>query len=240
MATRDFLLEIGTEELPPIALEGLSRALESSLCAQLSSAGLDYSGSARFATPRRLAVLVSDLGESQPDRTIERFGPAVSAAFDSDGKATPAALGFARSCGVSVDALARADKDGVEKLLFHGEEKGAASSSLLPAMVQEAVNRLPVPKPMRWGIGREEFVRPVHWIVMLFGSETLSANILGQAAGNQTWGHRFHHNVAIALSDPGDYEKALDQARVIASFSRRRDRVRELVIAQADQLGARA
>lgn len=238
--TRDFLLEIGTEELPPKALRGLSESLAAAFKAQLDKAGLGHGEILRFATPRRLALLVRDLSEKQQDRQTERLGPALTAAFDENGAPTAAATGFARSCGVPVAELGRSDRQGVEKLCFTRLEPGELSINLLPELTTAALAALPIPKRMRWGSSRAEFVRPVHWVVMLFGEEVAPATILGENAGRRTFGHRFHYNQPIELARPADYEAALeDPGHVIADFERRREIILELVAEQADKLDAR-
>ena len=240
IAARDLLLEIGTEELPPKALRGLSEAVELEFRAQLEKAGLAHGEVLRFATPRRLALLVRDLAEKQADRKIERLGPAISAAFDAEGNPTAAAEGFARSCGVPVSELGRSDRQGTEKLCLASLAPGASSTELLPELVNAVLAALPIPKRMRWGSSRTEFVRPVHWVVMLFGEEVVPAEILGEKAGKITYGHRYHHNYPIELGRPADYEAALENpGRVIAGFEKRREMIRDLVTKQADQLGAR-
>lgn len=239
-AARDFLFEIGTEELPPKALRGLSQALEAEFRSLFAKAGLDHGELRSFATPRRLALLARDLAGKQPDRQIERFGPAVTAAWDADGAPTAAALGFARSCGVAVEELGSSERQGAAKLCFTRQEAGTATIELLPGLAETALAALPIPRRMRWGASRTEFIRPVHWAVMLFGQEVVPAPILGETAGNTTFGHRFHHNKAIELSCPGDYEAALEQpGRVIADFAQRREMIRELVTEQANRLQAR-
>ena len=191
MATRDFLVEIGTEELPPKALSRLSSSFETGFSNALAQHHLTFSAIRRYATPRRLALIVSDLIEKQADTQLVKFGPAVSAAFDAKGNPTPAALGFAKSCGVEVSALATAKRDGVEKMSFSTTEDGKTAQSLLPDIVNDVLAQLPIPKRMRWGSSRDEFVRPVHWIVLLFGGEGLSATLLGVHASTFTFGHRF-------------------------------------------------
>ncbi|HJN97166.1 MAG TPA: glycine--tRNA ligase subunit beta, partial [Gammaproteobacteria bacterium] len=158
MSTRDFLFEIGTEELPPKALSSLSAALEQNITAGLQRATLEFDASRRYATPRRLAVMVNGLQDQQSDKSIERLGPAVKAAFDGEGNPTKAALGFARSCGVELADLGRLEKDGVEKLAFSSTEQGRPSTDLLPDIVRAALAQLPIPKQMRWGSSRIEFV----------------------------------------------------------------------------------
>lgn len=234
MSTRDLLIEIGTEELPPKALANLSAALELSLTEQLRALQLSFGTVQRFASPRRLAVLVEALDEAQQDQVKTRLGPAVQAAFDDTGAPTPAALGFAKSCGVDVDQLSRIEKDGVEKLSFSINEKGRTAQALVPTLIETALNRLPIPKRMRWGASRIEFVRPLHWAVVLFGEETIETDILGVRSGHCTRGHRFHNNQDLPLVQPSDYESVLkEQGRVIASFDKRRDLIREQVEQQA-------
>lgn len=238
MSNPDLLIEIGTEELPPKALSSLSRAFQREIEQGLGKNHLAFEGSRRFATPRRLAVLVTGLQAVQEDATVERFGPAVAAAFDDAGKPTKAAEGFARSCGVEVSALAQKDDGKVTKLYFSATRAGEPASRLLPGIIDQALAALPIPKRMRWGSARDEFVRPVHWVVILHGEEVVPATILGIDSGNLTRGHRFHHPDPITLSNPGDYESALGQARVIVDFDTRKDKIRTQVEAQAAALGA--
>ncbi len=161
MSAKDLLIEIGTEELPPKALSSLSKAFEQLVSAALSKEELAFASIKRFSTPRRLALLVSSLQEAQEDKQIERLGPAITAAFDDEGKPTRAALGFAKSCGVDVNDLSQAEKDGVEKLSFAANQKGQQTAVLVPEIVKQALAQLPVPKRMRWGSSRQEFVAPV-------------------------------------------------------------------------------
>lgn len=237
-STRNLLVEIGTEELPPKALAGLSRAFEQLFGEQLKQARLEFSGIQRFATPRRIALLVSDLIEQQPDNNVLRFGPAVKAAYDDAGEPTRAASGFASSCGVEVSELSTAEKDGVEKLCFQKTESGQATTAILAELLSQALAQLPIPKRMRWGASREEFVRPVHWVALIFGSETVAAKVLGIDSGNKTYGHRFMHNEAIELGDAADYEETLEkEGKVIANFETRKKQIREQVIAQGKEAG---
>ncbi|MGI9250414.1 MAG: glycine--tRNA ligase subunit beta [Pseudohongiellaceae bacterium] len=238
MTTRDFLVEIGTEELPPKALASLSAAFESNVREALDAAKLSYDvkASTRYATPRRLALLVKSLQAKQADRQIEKVGPAVSAAFDDSGVPTKAAQGFARSCGVDVEALNQVKKDGVDKLAYTVEESGQETALLLPGIIAQALARLPIPKRMRWGSSRAEFIRPVHWVLMLFGKDVVPAIILGVESGNTTRGHRFHHNKAITVTNPADYEKQLESVgHVIANFDKRRRMIRKQVLATAEK-----
>jgi len=235
---RDLLIEIGAEELPPKALSALSLAFEQGIQSGLEKAGLHGNNLRRFATPRRLAVLVENVPIRQPDRHLERRGPAVSAAFGPDGTPTKAAEGFARSCGVAVADLQRQETDKGAWLVQVSLEPGALTADLIPGIVINALAGLPIPKRMRWGDRDDEFVRPVHWAVLLFGDEVIPATILGVQTGRITHGHRFHCPQPIPLNAPADYPRQLaETGKVIADFSERRDVVRAQVEAAATALG---
>ena len=238
MSERDFLVEIGTEELPPKALGILSKAFEDKMKAGLEQACLSFTTIHRYATPRRLAVMVSELLGEQPEKKVQRMGPALTAAFDADGNPTPAALGFARSCGVEVSELARAHKGGVEKLSFSTSEAGASAQHLLPGIVSAALDKLPIPKTMRWGSSRQEFVRPVHWVLMLYGDEYIDTRILGVSTGATTRGHRFLYNHDIEVRLPAEYESLLEETgSVIPDFEKRKEYIRKLVTEEGDKVG---
>lgn len=238
---RDFLVELGTEELPPKALQRLSHAFRDELVQGIEAANLAHGSVTAYATPRRLAVLVEELATQQADQSIERRGPALAAAFDAAGKPTKAAEGFARSCGTTVDALEKLETDKGAWLVFRGEQKGQAAAVLLPQLVQAALHKLPIPKRMRWGSGRAEFVRPVHWLMMLLGDEVVQGEVLGVASGNTTHGHRFHSKQPIRVESPSSYEAQLEQeGRVVVSFEQRRERVRQQVEHAARDAGGRA
>ena len=232
---RDFLLELGTEELPPKALPELERALREGIATRLDAAGLRHGVIESFATPRRLAVRVKRLAACQPEQSIRRRGPPLRAAFDPAGQPTRAALSFAASCGVSLDALGRErDEKDNEYLWYGGTRPGAATASLLPVIIREALDALPIPKRMRWGTSEAQFVRPVHWLVMLYGTEVVPATILDTVAGRSTRGHRFHAPRELPLRAPASYEKTLlTRGKVIASFTARREKIRELIVAAA-------
>ncbi|MCS5565195.1 MAG: glycine--tRNA ligase subunit beta [Methylococcales bacterium] len=235
----DFLFEIGTEELPPKSLCRLRDALRDNLSGLLNQNKLDFDAIRAFATPRRLAILVSGLAAAQPDSTSERKGPSVSAAFDSDGNPTKAAEGFARSCGVGVDQLDRQVTGKGEWLFFREEVQGAETESLLAEMVNESLARLPIAKRMRWGTGSTEFVRPVHWSVLLYGDRSIEARVLGTVSGRVTYGHRFHAPDAIVLESPDEYAGVLEtRGKVVADFEVRRERIRGQVEKIARGLGA--
>lgn len=214
MKTRDLLIEIGTEELPPKALGTLARAFAERLDAIIKDR-LDLRESGKtnlhhYYSPRRLAVLYENLRMQQPQRQVERYGPALNVAFDAAGKPTKAAEGFARSCATTVDKLEQ--KDG--KLFFATRQSGQAAAEMIPAAIEEALAGLPIPKRMRWGAGTAEFVRPVHWVVVLFGNEVLTCEILGVCADRITYGHRHHHPGPIKIKSPRDYVTTLRDAKV--------------------------
>ncbi len=182
-AARDFLIEIGTEELPPKSLLNLSAAFADGVAKGLKDAGVVYKSLEAFATPRRLAVRVKKLIEQQPDRPLEKRGPPVKAAFDANGAPTQAALAFARGCGVDVSALEKIETPKGEWLVFRGTESGARTMNLLPGIVTASLDALPIAKRMRWGAGEVQFVRPVHWVLMLWGKDVIDAEILGLQRG---------------------------------------------------------
>ncbi|MGB9428440.1 MAG: glycine--tRNA ligase subunit beta [Gammaproteobacteria bacterium] len=210
--TQPFLVEIGTEELPPKSLKGLAEAFHLNFLLQLVD-NLLYpehpSEGKSFFSPRRLAIYVPRILIAQENRTKERLGPTVSAAFDEQGRPTKAAEGFAKSCGVTVSQLERRATDKGERLAYTQKLKGKTAAELLPEIVRQALAKLPIPKRMRWGAGEVEFVRPVHWVVMLLGDRALKTEILGVVSGNKTYGHRFHHPATITLKRPADYRKTL-------------------------------
>ncbi|HEV2443202.1 MAG TPA: glycine--tRNA ligase subunit beta, partial [Steroidobacteraceae bacterium] len=168
---RDFLVEVGTEELPPKALRALEQAFAGDLASGLAKAGLKHGELRSFATPRRLAVLIRRLAAHQPDQKVERRGPPVNAAFDAEGLPTRAAQAFAASNKASVEELQRREEGKGTFLYYIGTKRGAPAVELLPGLVQGALDRLPIPRRMRWGAGEAQFVRPVHWIAMLYGKE---------------------------------------------------------------------
>ncbi len=188
----DCLIELGTEELPPKALKTLSEAFTTGVEQRLQQAGLNCQQVQGFATPRRLAILLNEVDTKQPDQVIEKRGPALQAAYDAEGNPTKAAEGFARSCGVEINELQQKETDKGTWLFFEQAQAGQSLQQLLPAIVAEALAALPIPKRMRWGDSSDEFVRPVHWLVLMLDGEVIPAKILGSEAGNQTYGHRFH------------------------------------------------
>jgi glycyl-tRNA synthetase beta chain len=238
---RDFLFEIGTEELPPKALPVLSQALLAALGAGLDKAGLAHGELAGFATPRRLAVWVKGLAAEQPEQQLRRKGPPLSAAFDAAGKPTRAALAFAESCGTTVAKLERIEEGKGSFLYFTGIRAGSRTVELLPAIVQVALDALPIPRRMHWGSGTALFVRPVHWLVMLYGAEVVPATLLETRSGRDTRGHRFLAPGKLAIAAPDRYERTLrERGFVLADFAARRARIRAEVTALAAGLGGRA
>lgn len=221
MSAHDFLVELGTEELPPKALKSLGEAFLAGVEKGLKAAGLGYVKARYYAAPRRLAVQVEALASQQPDRTVNLDGPPVQAAFDKDGKPTQAALGFAKKCGVE---LSQIDQSG-PKLKFSQSIAGQKTVSLLPDIVAAALNDLPIPKRMRWGAGKTEFVRPSQWLVMLFGQHVVDCEILAQKAGRMSRGHRFHANFEVAIESPASYSHDLRGAFVVADFAKRREQI---------------
>ncbi|MCP3870527.1 MAG: glycine--tRNA ligase subunit beta [Gammaproteobacteria bacterium] len=237
----DLLFELGTEELPPVALKYLSKSLGQEFLNGLKKAGLSHGAMTLYATPRRLGLTISECEKAQPDRQIERRGPAVKAAFDDQGQATRAAEGFARSCGTSVDQLDRLKTDKGEWLMFKVLEKGRSASELLPDIAENALNRLPIPKRMRWGASEAQFVRPVHWLLFLHGNDLVSCTLLDAVAGRVTHGHRFHHPATIEIPAADSYASLLEEkGRVIAHFDTRQEKIRQQVIRTADTLGGHA
>lgn len=241
MSTRDLLIEIGTEELPPKALKKLSAAFSAGIEEGLKSAELQFGEVKSFAAPRRLAVLISTVQEAQPDKEVERRGPALTAAFDDDGNPTKAAQGFASSCGVTVNDLEKLETDKGAWLMYKLQQQGQATAELIPGIVQQSLDKLPIPKRMRWGDLDAEFVRPVHWVVLLFGEEVIKTEILSVTSGRETRGHRFHHPDTIYIGTPSDYEDLLySQGKVIADFQRRAHAIHGQIEEAAASTGGKA
>ena len=228
MSAQDFLVELGTEELPPKALGVLGDAFLAGIEKGLQAAGLSYSAKQVYAAPRRLAVLITQLATQQADRSVNLDGPPRQAAFDAEGNPTQAALGFAKKCGVELSEI---DQSG-PKLRFSQNIVGKPTMSLLPTIVEDSLNDLPIPKRMRWGARKEEFVRPTQWLVMLFGDQVVDCTILAQTAGRDSRGHRFHHPESVRITSPANYLQDLRGAHVLADFAERR----ELISKRVDEL----
>ncbi len=234
----DFLVEIGTEELPPKALRSLMVAFAETLEAAVDDARLYHGPVHAYASPRRLAVLIEELARGQDDRTVTQKGPPVSVAFDADGNMTPAAKAFAKKCGVEPQDLGRVQTDKGEWLSCDIVEPGMATGELMPELIERALAALPIPRRMRWGAGDEEFVRPVHWVVLLHGASVIKAAIMGVSASNKSRGHRFLGKKVVTIKRPDEYLLTLEeQGRVIADFDRRRDLVQQGVEAEAERVG---
>ena len=199
--SRDFLVELGTEELPPKALKTLSAAFTSGIEQGLKDAGLNFGAVVSFAAPRRLAVRIEALEAQQADQEEILYGPPANIAFDADGKPTKAAEGFAARAGATAADLQTGENG---KLMIQRTIKGKQTTELLAAIVQNSLDKLPIPKRMRWGASRVEFVRPVQWLVMLFGSDVVNGEVLGLKAGNTSRGHRFHAPGEITIASPAE------------------------------------
>jgi len=234
----DFLVELGTEELPPKALKTLIASFKETIEASLKAEELSFSAVKAFAAPRRLAVLVENLADQTPSKELVVWGPPAAIAFDGEGKPTKAALAFADKNGIDASAL-KAESDGkAEKLVARISAQGKKTVDLLEAIVNDALAKLPIAKRMKWGAKREEFVRPAHWLVMLFGKDVVSASVLGLQAGRTTRGHRFHYNNAIELTQAGDYASALKNTGfVLADMSERKTLIEQQVNAEAKKVG---
>lgn len=222
MSAQDFLVEIGTEELPPKALTTLATAFADNLAAELAKQELTHADIQWYAAPRRLAVRVNQLVAQQADKTVEKRGPAISAAFDAAGNATKAAQGWAAGCGITVEQAERLETDKGAWLLCRQQLPGQGTTTLLPELVTNALSKLPIAKPMRWGNSDAEFIRPVHTVIMLYGNDVVPATILGRTSGNQTHGHRFHAPALVTVAHADTYLATLEQAYVVADFAKRR------------------
>ena len=242
-ARQELLIEIGTEELPPRSLPALRDAFAGGIAAGLRDAGLvdDTATAQPFASPRRIAVLVSGVLQRQPDQQQQRRGPAIAAAFDDQGNPTRAALGFAKSCGVEVAALERLSNDKGEWLHYSAQVPGRDAAQIVPDVLASTLATLPIARRMRWGDGSAgEFVRPVHWVVALLGEQVLPLELYGLRADRISRGHRFLAEGPVTIRRPGDYEQALVNAFVVPDFDQRRDLIREQLACAARQAGGEA
>ena len=226
--SKHLLFELGSEELPPKTLLKLSNALLAGIVQGLQSAELSFVSSKAYATPRRLAVFIEDLAIKQPDKTVEKRGPAIQAAFAADGTPSKAALGFADSCGASFDQLERLKTDKGEWLAFTQSVEGRSAEQLIPDIIRQSIANLPIAKRMRWGSFNTEFVRPVHWAVLLYGNTVIDAEILGLKTGDTTSGHRFHAPQKLTINHPEDYQSLLfTQGKVIVDLEQRKVLIRD-------------
>ena len=240
MAVQDFFVEIGTEELPPKSLKTLATAFADNLQAELAKLELNHADVVWYAAPRRLAVRINALADQQADKVVEKRGPAIASAFDAEGKPTKAAQGWAAGCGITVEQAERLETDKGAWLLHKAKVVGAATVTLLPEVVKQALAKLPIAKPMRWGHSTAEFIRPVHTIIMLYGSDVVPATILGRNSGNQTYGHRFHAPEKVSISHADSYLNTLKQAYVVADFAERKAFIADGVAKAAAALQGKA
>jgi glycyl-tRNA synthetase beta chain len=239
--TQDLLFELGTEELPPGALLEMSEALGCEIARRLDSARLPHGEVATYCTPRRLAVVVTGVPASQPDQEIARRGPAVDAAYDSEGRPTKAAIGFARSCGVALTHLEEVESGKGRYLMFRSTQVGEATTSLLPRLLDDAVAAVPVPRRMRWSDLSVEFSRPVRWAVLLLGREVVTATVLGVGTGRISQGHRYHKHEGIPIESPESYPRQLlQEGKVVVDFATRREMIAEQVQVAAASVGGQA
>ncbi|MCW2256669.1 glycyl-tRNA synthetase beta chain [Providencia alcalifaciens] len=223
MTQQTFLVEIGTEELPPKALRSLAESFAANFTAELDTADIAHGEVSWFAAPRRLALKVASLSASQPDREIEKRGPAISAAFGADSQPTKAAEGWARGCGITVDQAERLTTDKGEWLLYRAQVKGQAVSELLIDMVSRSLAKLPIPKLMRWGDKETQFVRPVHSVTLLLGSDVVDGEILGIKSGRTIRGHRFMGESEFTIDNADQYPAILrERGKVIADYEERK------------------
>ncbi|MDE0510315.1 MAG: glycine--tRNA ligase subunit beta [Gammaproteobacteria bacterium] len=238
MYKKDLLLEIGTEELPPKSLTRLASSLAGAIRQGLQDKELEHGDCSWYATPRRLAVIVRALADIQPDKETVKRGPSVASAYDEAGNPTRAAEGFARSCGVKVAELDTLKTDKGSWLSYSYLATGARTEELLPVIIERALAGLPISRRMRWGDGDIEFVRPVHWAVLLFGEDIVRATVLGTETGRNTRGHRFHHPETISLASAGEYLARLqNEGHVTADFSERKKQIRQAATDAAQALG---
>ena len=230
--TKEFLIELGTEELPPTQLRTLAEAFASNFTTELKDAELDHQGIKWFAAPRRLALKVTELAESQADKVVEKRGPAVSAAFDSEGNPTKAAQGWARGCGIAVEQAERMVTDKGEWLLFKQEVKGQSTTAIVVELAAKALAKLPIAKPMRWGDKTTQFIRPVKTLTILLGSELIEGEILGVQSSRTLRGHRFMGEQEFTIESAEQYPEILEtRGKVMADYEARK----ALILADAQK-----
>jgi len=234
------LFELGCEELPPKSLKPLRDALQASVTEQLDEADIGFDSIKAFAAPRRLAIQIQGISDKQPDRTEQKRGPAIKAAYDSEGNPTRAAMGFAKGLGIEASELTTINTDKGDYVGYEQTIHGQATTELLPDIFQTALDNLPIAKRMRSGSGREEFVRPVQWVVLMQDDQVIDATIQGHQTGAKTRGHRFHSPDYYELDHADNYESLLERLKVIADFDKRRMLINNQVKTLADQVNANA
>ena len=235
MSVADLLFELGTEELPAGEISTMATALCQGVTDGLTEAGLPFTGTQAFSTPRRLTVWVENVAIKGPDSEHQVVGPPVSAAKGDNGAWTKAAEGFARKQGVSADDLIVVEEQGVERIAAHVSQKGAQAAEVIPGIIATAVAGIPVSKRMRWGRSRDEFLRPVQWLVLLLGDAVLPLELFGLESSRDSRGHRFHHNAPVAISSAAAYRDALREARVLVDRDERREMIAEQVLGLANK-----
>lgn len=230
------LIELGTEELPPKALRQLSTSFADNIAQELNKLGFDFDQCLPFGAPRRLAVAFTQCARKQADKQVDKRGPAVSVAFSSDGKATPAAIGWAKSNGIAVEQASRLKTDKGEWLLHQAIEPGQSVDSLLQEALERAVKQLPIPKAMRWGTSSTEFIRPVHTLCVMYGSEVITLTLLGLQSANIVSGHRFHGQHAVVLAHADKYAELMKSQYVLVDYASRMQAIEAQLLAQSARL----
>ncbi|RLM16260.1 glycine--tRNA ligase subunit beta [Gibbsiella quercinecans] len=241
MTQQTFLVEIGTEELPPKALRSLAEAFAANFTAELDNASLEHGAVTWFAAPRRLALKVANLSAAQADRTVEKRGPAIAQAFDAEGRPSKAAEGWARGCGISVDQAERLKTDKGEWLLYRAHVKGLSAQELLVDMVSNALSKLPIPKLMRWADKETQFVRPVHTVTLLLGEQVIPGTILGIESGRTLRGHRFMGEAEFTIDNADQYPQILlERGKVVADYAVRKAIIKRDAELAAQKIGGKA
>ncbi|HAT4517859.1 MULTISPECIES: glycine--tRNA ligase subunit beta [Serratia] len=241
MTQQTFLVEIGTEELPPKALRSLAESFAANFTAELDNAGLEHGDVSWFAAPRRLALKVANLSAAQADREIEKRGPAIAQAFDAEGKPSKAAEGWARGCGITVDQAERLVTDKGEWLMYRAHVKGQSAQQLLAGMVSTALAKLPIPKLMRWGDSDVQFVRPVHTVTMLLGADLIPGTVLGIESARTVRGHRFMGEAEFTLDNADQYPQILlERGKVVADYEARKALIKRDAELAAQKIGGKA
>ena len=238
MSAENLLVEIGTEELPPKSLRKLAEAFAANLTAELESLELAHQGVSWYASPRRLGLQVKALDAKQQDKEVEKRGPATKAAFDAEGNPTKAAMGWARGCGIEVKDAQTLETDKGAWLLHIAKVAGQETKLLMADAISKALAKLPIPKPMRWGANKTQFIRPVHTVTILLGSELIEGEILGKQVSNQLQGHRFHHPEKISINHADDVFDVLKSAYVIADYEQRKAQIRAQIEGAAKAVNA--
>jgi glycyl-tRNA synthetase beta chain len=239
MSAENLLVEIGTEELPPKALRKLAEAFAANLTAELASLELGHQGVNWYASPRRLGLQVTALDAKQQDKEVEKRGPATKAAFDAEGNPTKAAMGWARGCGIDVSEAQTLETDKGAWLLHIAKVAGQETTALMVDAINKALAKLPIPKPMRWGANKTQFIRPVHTVAILFGSEVLKGEVLGMQVSNQLQGHRFHHPEKTTVNHADEVFDVLKSAYVIADYEQRKAQIRSQIEQAAKAVNAK-